>query len=155
MKRPPGVTILAVLIFLSVPHLLVVVLSLLGAGNFLAGIPMLLMSLMSEFAEWPSHTLLALALIGLPANLPILVGVFVFLAVFFLVIGMAVLRVQNWARIVIIVLAILNIVTAIAGFGIPRLSLLRQSTISLAIEVVILIYLFQAKIKKVFGATSF
>jgi hypothetical protein len=154
MKRPIGVTILAVMTFLSVLNLAGNALLLFGAGSPLARLITWPIAAFGVILNWPSNALLALALMVLPISLPALGGLHVFLAVLFFVVAMALMRVQNWARIVIAVLAVLNITTAIAGFAIPRLLLFRQAPIKLAMDLVILVYLFQAKTREAFGAKS-
>ena len=156
MKRPPGVTILAVMIFLSAVSLVgeALLLVSVAAGSSIAGFLTRAIAVLSMVADCSSHVVVVLAWIILPASLPFLVGIYAFLAVFFLVIGMALLRVQNWARAVIVVLAVLSIATGIVGFAIPQFLLFRQPPVFLVIDLVILVYLFQAKTKEVFGAKT-
>jgi hypothetical protein len=154
MQCPTGVRILAIAMFLGIPYLLVATLALVGAGAFLGGIPIFLMSFLSMFVDWPSHALLVLFLQFRFAPSPaVFIGFCCFLMLIYLTLGTGLLRLQNWARFVVIVLAILNLLTGVVGYAGPRLILLRQSIISLVIEVVVLIYLFRPEVKEAFGAT--
>lgn len=153
MQCPTGVRILAIAMFLGIPYLLAAALGLVGAGAFLGGIPIFLMSFLSMFVDWPSHALLVLFLQFRFAPSPVVfIGFYCFLMLIYLTLGAGLLRLKNWARFFVIVLAILNLLTGVVGYAGPRLILLRQSIISLVIEVVVLIYLFRPEVKEAFGA---
>jgi hypothetical protein len=144
MQRPTGVTILAVLAFLAGGFLVVAaLLSLLGGA--------VVSSLGSSG-------------IGMMAG----VGAALF-AVFFLilaavevVIGIGLLKLQNWARIVTIVLVGLSLLGSLGSIFNPfghahiffLLFLIRRLVFA-AIDVWILWYLFQPNVKQAFGATGF
>lgn len=154
MQRPTGVRILALAMFLGIPYLLVAALALVGGGAFLGGIPILLMSFLSMFVDWPSHALLVFFLQFLFVPSPaVVIGFYCFLMLIYLALGAGLLRLQNWARLVVVVLAIVNLLTGVVGYASPRLLLLRQSIFSLTIEIVVLIYLFRPEVKEAFGTT--
>jgi hypothetical protein len=153
MQRPTGVRILAIAMFLGIPYLLVAALALVGVGAFLGGIPILLMTFLSMFVDWPSHALLVFFLRFLFVPSPaVLIGFYCLLMLMYLALGAGLLRLQNWARRVVVVLAILNLLTGVVGYASPRLLLLRQSIFAIVIEVFVLIYLFRSEVKEAFGA---
>ena len=146
MPRPLGVTLLAILYFLSAGFL-----TLLGLGSILGA------GFVSHIAaQQPDSGGLAAMLLG---------GAGIFLAVFFLVIallcgleGRGLWTLRNWARTVAMVLAIIGVLfTGLALLGaIVRFSafgLLNQG-IQFAINLLILWYLNQAHVKQAFAATS-
>jgi hypothetical protein len=152
MQHPTGVRILAIAMLLGIPYLLVAALAFVGVGGFLGGIPILLMSFLSMFVDWPSHALLVFFLqFRFAPSAAVFIGFYCFLMLIYLALGVGLLRLQNWARFVVVVLAILNLLAGVVGYASPRLLLLRQSIISLAIEVVVLIYLFRPELKEAFG----
>ena len=154
MQRPTGVRILAIAMFLGIPYLLVAALAFVRVGAFLDGIPIYLMSFLSTFVDWPSHALLVFFLQFLFVPSPaVLIGFYCFLILIYLALGAGLLRLQNWARLVVVVLAILNLLTGVVGYASPRLLMLRQSMFSLIIEIVVLIYLFRPEVKEAFGTT--
>jgi hypothetical protein len=154
MQRPTGVRILAIAMFLGIPYLLVAALAFVGVGAFLGGIPIFLMTFLSMFVDWPSHALMVFFLQFRFAPSPaVFIGFYCFLMLIYLALGAGLLRLQNWARFSVVVLAILNLLTGVVGYASPRLLLLRQSIISLVIEVLVLIYLFRPEVKEAFGTT--
>jgi hypothetical protein len=154
VQRPTGVRILAVVMFLGIPYLLAAALALVGIGAFLGGIPIFLMTFISLFVDWPVHALLVFFLqFRFAANPAVLVGFYCILMLLCLTVGVGLLRLQNWARLAGIILAILNLVVAMSGYAGPRMLLFRQSIISILIEVAVLIYLFRPEVKEAFGAT--
>jgi hypothetical protein len=156
VQRPTGVTILAVALFLGIPYLLALALVLFGGGAFLGGIPIFLMSFFSMFVNWPAHALLIFFMqFRFAINPAVLAGFYCILMLMHLVAGAGLLRMQNWARLVVVVLAIVNLLTGMVGYASPRLLLFRQSIFAIVIEVFVLIYLFRPEVKKAFGATNF
>ena len=154
MHRPAGVTVLAIAMFLGIPYLLVAALLPLGWGAFLGGIPIVLMAFLSMFVNWPSHALQVFLLQFLFAPWPaVLIGFNSFLMFVYLALGAGLLRLQNWARRVVVVLAVVNLLTVVVGYASPRLLLLRQSIFAIVIEVFALIYLFHPEVKEALGAT--
>jgi len=153
MQCPTGVRILAIAMFLGIPYLLVAALALVGVGAFLGGIPILLMTFLNMFVGWPSDALLVFFLRFLFVPSPaVLIGFYCLLMLMYLALGAGLLRLQNWARRFVVVLAILNLLTGVVGYASPRLLLLRQSIFAIVIEVFVLIYLFRPEVKEAFGA---
>jgi hypothetical protein len=72
----------------------------------------------------------------------------------YLIVGAGLLRLQNWARLVVVVLAILNLVVGAIGLARPRWFLFRQLVIAMLIEVGALIYLIRLEVKKAFGTAQ-
>jgi hypothetical protein len=146
MQRPIGVTILAVLAFVGAGF------TVLGAlAMFLGG------AVLSSLADVPQMRALAGA--G-----GIILGIF-FLAwaAFDAFIGIGLLKLQNWARIVTIVLAGLGLFFSAVGllfslthvFGFFFFGLLVRRIIVAAIEVWVIVYLLKPHVKQAFGATGF
>jgi len=86
-------------------------------------------------------------------------GIFLVLAVLDLAIGIGFIKLQNWARVVAIILigigvlfGLLNMATMLAHFV---MFVLVVRLIFLAIEIWILVYLFKPHVKQAFGATGF
>ncbi len=153
MQGPTGVRILAIAMFLGIPYLLVAALADVGVGAFLGGSPILLMTFLNMFVDWPSHALLVFFLQFLFVPSPaVLIGFYCLLMLMYLALGAGLLRLQNWARRFVVVLAILNLLTGVVGYASPRLLLLRQSIFAIVIEVFVLIYLFRSEVKEAFGA---
>lgn len=145
MKRPTGVTIIAILGFFAAALLIVAGLAICMGGAMVSRMAHTPMGMMAGMGG----TLVGVTLLGF--------------AVLGIVTAIGLLKLQNWARILTIVatgisllVAGLGLVDAIAHlhmiffFG----ALLRRA-IMVAIEVWILIYLFQPDVKKAFGATGF
>jgi len=142
MQRPDGVTILAVLAFIGAGLCTVAALLMLVGGAMVA-----------NMAMRPGMGMLA----GVGGAI---LGVF-FLAIAALygVIGFGMLKLQNWARILVIVLSFigaffnaLGILTAMFHFH-PALMLWRL--IMIGINVWIAMYLLKPHVKQAFGATGF
>ena len=142
MERPAGVTILAVVAFIFGG-----LLALGGLGMMLGG------AVLSRMAN--SGGLGMLAGVG-----GAIIG-FVFLgfAVVYIVDAIGLLKVANWARILTIILVGLSLLRS--AFGMMRsLGHLHPvgvffSLVIAAIDVWILVYLFNPDVKQAFGATSF
>ncbi len=154
MRRPAGVTLLAIAMFLGIPYLLVAASLPFGWGGFLGGIPIVLLNLLNMFVDWPSHTLLVCFLLFLSVPSPAaLIAFYSFLMLIHLALGVGLLRLQNWARLAAVVLAIRNLFMGVVGYASTRLLLFRQSIFAIAIEVFVLVYLFRPEAKQAFGAT--
>ena len=142
MNRPTGVTILAIVGFLIGGCL-----ALGGLGFLLGG------AVLSRMAS--SGGLGMLAGVG-----GAILGVVLFgFAALYIVDGIGLMKVQNWARILTIILVGLSLLRA--AFALTT-SLTHLNPVALfftliiaAIEVWILIYLFKPHVKQAFGATSF
>jgi hypothetical protein len=141
MQRPTGVTILAVLGFLGAACLgMFGLIALLGGAMF------------SRMANRPFGVMAGIggAMIG---------AVILFFAALYLVTSIGLLNLQNWARILLVILIGLGLVSS--AFGLLgalahfRIFLFFWRAIVAAIEVWILMYLFQPNVKQAFGATSF
>ena len=155
MKRPMGVTILAIALFLGIPYLAFLALVLVGA-KFPFGLFIFVITFLSYFLNWLSHALLLFFVqFQSAANTVAFVGFYCFLMLLNLIVGAGLLRLQNWARVAVIVLSIANLVVSVGGYFGPRLLLFRQMSISMGIEVAVLIYLFQPRVKEAFGASKF
>jgi hypothetical protein len=150
MKRPLGVTLLAVLSFVAALHTLLAGLVLLGA-SFLPQITTLVMYLFGMIAGCGSQALGALALfLPIPPNLFFIPEFLI--AVLYGAIGLGLLKLRNWARRLVIVLCIIELIGAAVGYAVPRFLLLRLGILGIAIDVAALVFLFQSKVKEVFEA---
>jgi hypothetical protein len=150
MKRPLGVTLLAVLSFVVALHMLLAGLVLLGA-SFLPQITTLIFYLFGMIAACGSHALGALMLfLAIPPNLFFITEFLI--AVLYGAIGLGLLKLQNWARWLVIALCTLELIMAAVGYAVPRFLLLRMGILGMAIDVAALIFLFQPKVKEVFEA---
>ena len=139
--RPAGIVILAILFFLS------------GIVNLLSGVLMLTNAAAPELWE-------AVPMI-MAVNL-----VTTLLGIFYILIGIGLFTLKRWARTVAIVLTLIGIITALALVGatmalasevggsaaaaIGTMALICAS-IPILINVIILVYLFSAKVKAAFG----
>ena len=150
MERPRGVTLLAVLNFVAALNTLIAGLVLLGA-SFLPQMTTLVMVLFGMLAGCGSHAIGVLALmLPIPLNLFFVTN---FLsAALYAAIGFGLLRLQNWARRVVIALCIIELIGAVVGYGVPRFLLLRMGILGIAIDVAALIFLFKPKVKEAFEA---
>ncbi len=142
MERPIGVTILAVLEFISAG--LVLLLGLLLTVGLSA------LGAMGRGGEGGS-------ILGVLAALGAAAGVFVMiLAIIPLAIGIGLWKLKNWARIVVIVFAGLgalgNIVRVIWGLSSGDMVSTVGGIIGLGIQGLILWYMFQPHVKQAFGA---
>jgi hypothetical protein len=153
MQRPLGVTLLAVLSFLTALHTLLAGLLILGTLSFLPQIATLVIYLFGMIAGCGSHALETLALLlQIPLNL---ISVPYFLsAVLYAAIGLGLLKLQNWARWLVIALCTLELILAAVGYVAPRFLLLRLGILGMAIDVAALVFLFQPKVKEVFEASA-
>jgi hypothetical protein len=142
MERPTGVTILAVLGFISAGLLVLAALGVLVGGAIIANL-----------AARPQFGMLA----GIGGAI---LGVFfLVLAGFYLAGGIGLWKLQNWARILVIVLCVLGalfnglgVLTALFHF---HVLVVVWRAILVAINVWIAVYLFQPNVKQAFGATGF
>jgi hypothetical protein len=150
MQRPTGVTILAILSFVIALHMLVGGLLILGVGSFLFPLFSLVLVLFNMISSCGSHALAALALVLVPLNL--ILGIYFLIALLYAAIGIGILGMRSWVRWLVIVLAIFELTSAVLGYAILRFFLFRLGTIGIAIDVAVLIFLFQPKVKKTFKA---
>jgi hypothetical protein len=134
MERPTGVTLLAVLSFLAALNALLAGLMPLGALSFLPQITTLVMALFGMIAGCGSHVLAALALF-LPIPLNLIFVTYFLSAVLYGAIGRGLLKVQNWARWLVIALCTLEVIGAAVGYAAPRFLLLRVGLLTMAIDV--------------------
>jgi hypothetical protein len=143
MERPAGVTILAVLTLIGAAFLLI------GGMIFFAGGAML----SHVIAAGPG----AGALLGLGGA--IVGGVLLALAILHIAMAVGLLKLQNWARILMIVLVGLSLLSSGGGllFSFAHIfpPLMFRHIVTVAIDIWILIYLFQPHVKQAFGASSF
>jgi hypothetical protein len=138
-----GVTILAVLYIIGAAFL-----GLCGVLFFVGG------SMLSNLARagGPGSALFAMggAIVG---------GFFLVLALIDLVLGIGFLKLQNWARVVAIVLIGIGVLFGLLGMASMILHLilfaLTIRAIVMAIQIWILVYLFKPHVKQAFGATGF
>ncbi|HXX71304.1 MAG TPA: hypothetical protein VEI55_03365 [Candidatus Acidoferrum sp.] len=142
MERPAGVTFLSILAFIGA-----VILALGGLVMVLGGTMMTQMSVshprMALFAGM-GGVLLGLTMMGVAAA--------------YVVMGIGLWKLENWARIVTIVFAVLGVVF----FGLHTLEalihfhtfLLFWRAIFAALNVWIIVYLLQPKVKQAFGGTN-
>jgi hypothetical protein len=141
MERPTGVTILAVLYFLGAAFA-----GLFGLLFFVGG------SMLSGMARsgGPGTGLFAMggAVVG---------GVFLIIAVLDLILGIGLIKLQNWARIVAIVFTAIGVLFGVFGLvGTLAHLVLFQLVIQfviLGLYVWILVYLFKPHVKEAFGAS--
>ena len=141
MERPTGVTILAILAFIGAGCLV------LGCLLFLLGGAM--MSSMSAFPRFGMMAGMGSAILGV---------IFLGLAALYLVIGLGLWKLHDWARILTIVLAGLGLL--VNGFAIlgPLMTFhiifVIWRAIILGLDVWVIVYLFQPHVKRAFGATG-
>ena len=144
MERPTGVTILAVLYFIGTAILAICALFFFVLGG----------SMLSSVAQsgGPWSTILA-------AGGAVVGALFLVFALLQLALGIGFIKLQNWARVVAIVLTGIAVLFGAIGM----LSLLAHvmvfalvtRVITLAIQIWILVYLFKPHVKQAFGATTF
>jgi hypothetical protein len=145
MNRPTGITVIAILGFCGAALLLLV-----GLFISLGG------AMFSRMAHTP---------IGMMAGMGgALVGVTLLVfAGLGIATGIGLLKLQNWARILTIVMAGMTLLVAALGLldamahvhMIFFFGALMRRVITMAVDVWILIYLFQPDVKQAFGATGF
>jgi uncharacterized membrane protein (DUF2068 family) len=142
MRRPSGVTFLAVLAFI-------------GAGLLVLGALAMFMggAILSNMATYPQFGMVA----GIGGAL--LGVVFLGIAALYVIMGAGLWKLQNWARILTIVLVglgvlfnVLGLLGALLHFH-PFLFVWR--VIVVVIQVWIVIYLLRPDVKQAFGATGF
>ncbi|HXJ05718.1 MAG TPA: hypothetical protein VNH65_11495 [Candidatus Acidoferrum sp.] len=143
MERPTGVTILAVLYFIGAAFLGLCGILFIVGGSMLSGL---------AHGGGPGSALFAMggAVVG---------GMFLVIAVLDLAIGIGFIKLQNWARIVAIILIGIGVLFGLIGllsmFVHLMIFALVFRVIFLAIEIWILVYLFKPHVKQAFGATGF
>jgi uncharacterized membrane protein (DUF2068 family) len=143
MERPTGVTILAVLAFIGAGLLvLLALLSLLG-GAMLSSMAAPRMGMLASVGG-------------------AVIAVFLFvIAVLYVVIGAGLWKLQNWARVLAIVLAGLSVLASVLSILNPFAHhffffvFLTRRLIVVAIDVWIIVYLLKPHVKQAFGATGF
>jgi len=143
MERPTGVTILAVLYFIGTAILGLCGLLFIVGGSMLSGL---------AHSGGPGSAIFA-------AGGAIVGAVFLVLALLELAMGIGFLKLQNWARVVAIVLTGIGALFGVLGlFSLlahVMVFALMIRLITLAIQIWILVYLFKPHVKQAFGATSF
>lgn len=136
-ERPAGVTILALLSFIV-------------GGSFAYGTRI--------FGSLVLHSLAGL-LINPLAGIVVIVGLAIALvqAGLFIAIGIGLLKMQNWARVFLVVLSLIVLPFAVLGLMSSVMHAYASSLGSLVIMIAIvasmLVYLFKPRVKEVFGAT--
>jgi hypothetical protein len=143
MERPTGVTILAVLYFLGTAFLGICGLLFIVGGTMLSGLAQ---------SGGPGSALFA-------AGGAVIGSVFLVLALLELALGIGFIKLQNWARVVAIVLTGIAVLFGILGmFSLlahVMVFALTIRVITLAIQIWILVYLFKPHVKQAFGASGF
>jgi hypothetical protein len=144
MVRPNGVTFLAILTFIGAGFLTLAALLMFVGG-----------ALLSNLSSYPQFGTLAGvggAVIGV-----LLLGI----AALYAILGVGLWKLQNWARILAIVLAALGLLGSIVSLLNPFAHahffffvFLIRRLVGAAIEVWVLFYLFQPHVKQAFGAPS-
>src|SRR5579862_2719693 len=144
MQRPTGVTILAVLAFMGAGILLLGALAILLGGALLSSLSRSGMGMMAGAGA---------------AVIAVFVLIFAGLDV---AIGVGLLKLQNWARVVTIVLcaifflgSVVSIFSPFAHIHIFLMIFLIRRLVMAAIYAWILWYLFQPNVKQAFGTTGF
>jgi hypothetical protein len=142
MERPAGVTILAVLGFIGAGMLVLAALGMLLGGAILA-----------NMATRPG-----LAMIGGVGGVVVAV-VFLGIAALYLVVALGFLKLQNWARVLTIVLCGLGVL--FNGLGVLnalihfRVFIVVWQVIVVGIDLWVMMYLLKPHVKQAFGATGF
>jgi hypothetical protein len=142
MQRPTGVTVLAVLAFIGAGLLV-----LMALGMFLGGA---ILSHMSVYSEFGMLTGIGGAIVGV-----VLLG----MAALDLILGLGLWKLQNWSRVLTIVLMGLAVLFNALGLLSVLLHfhslLFLPQAIVVVIQVWIVIYLLKPHVKQAFGATGF
>jgi uncharacterized membrane protein (DUF2068 family) len=146
MQRPTGVTILAILAFIGAGMLVMAALVLFAGG-----------ALVSRFANMPQAGMIA----GVAGA--VLAAICLAFAVLEFVVGLGLWKLQNWARILTIVLICFALLSSVLGllmglthmFGMFFFMLFFRRIVIAAIQVWIVIYLLKPHVKQAFGATGF
>ncbi len=142
MERPVGVTVLGVLGYIGAGCLVLAALGVLVGGAMVA-----------NFAARPG--------LGMFAGIGgVIVGVFFLVfAAFYVVTAVGLMKLQNWARILVIVLcfigALFNALGVLSALVHVHPLLLLWRGVVLAIEIWIALYLLKPHVKQAFGATGF
>lgn len=143
MERPPGVTILAILILILTAFLAIASIMFIAGGAMLSHV----------LATGPGASLL----LGLGGA--VVGGILLVITIIHLVMALGLLKLQNWARILLIVFVGLSLLSAAGGlmisFGHLFPILMFRHFVTAAIDVWILFYLLQPHVKQAFGATGF
>jgi uncharacterized membrane protein (DUF2068 family) len=145
MQRPTGVTVLALLAFIGAGILVLGALGMFWGGAMMSG-----MMARPGSGVWMAG---AGAMMGI---------MFLGFAALELIVGLGLWKLQNWARIMAIVLAGLGLLGSVFSIFSPFahmhfffFAFLIRRLIVAAIEVWILVYLFKPHVKQAFGATGF
>lgn len=143
MERPTGVTILAVLSFIGAA-----LWGLCGLLFIVAG------SMVSALARSGGPGSAIFAAGGAVAG-----AVFLLFAILYIALGIGFIKLQNWARVLAIVLIAIGALFGVVGlFGMMMhfaIFALFFRALVLAIQIWILVYLFKPHVKQAFGATAF
>ena len=141
MERPTGVTILAVLGFIGAGMLVLAAILM-----FIGG------AILSNMAAYPMFAMLG----GIGGA--IVAVVFLSFAALYVVTALGLLKLQNWARVLVIVLLgisvcfyALGLLGALVHF---RVGLLIWRAMFAALDIWIILYLLKPHVKQAFGATS-
>jgi hypothetical protein len=135
MQRPGGVTLIVVLDFVSAAICLLVALAGFVGGSFLAGV-------LSQATPGLSDSVAAGG--GIILGIAFLIG-----ALIFGLMGFGLIKLQNWARILTIVLTIFGSVGNLVRFGVHGVVFVQA--IFLVYYIWVVWYLFQPHVKAVFG----
>jgi len=142
MDRPTGITILAVLEFLTAGALILAALLFIVAFGLLGG---------AAGQAGESGGMAVLMGLGAVAGVILLV-----IALIPLALGYGLWKLKNWARILVIVFSILGVLSNLAGAAIPLMTgepvSAVSSVIGLGVNGLILWYMFQPHVKQAFGA---
>jgi hypothetical protein len=141
MQRPTGVTILAILSFI-----LAGLIGILGLTAFAGG------AILSSLSQQPGVR----AFMGLGGGF--IGAICLVFAAVYVIDGIGLLKVQNWGRILTIVLVAISLFFSAMGLLTAMLHfhplLVFWRLIVVAIDVWILVYLFKSEVKRAFGAAS-
>ena len=142
MERPAGVTILAVLALLGAAGLLIAGMVFFAGGTVLS----------HALAAGPGASML------LGFGGAVVGGVLVVLAILYIAMAMGLLKLQNWARVLLIILVGLSLLSAGGGlvFSFAHIFplLLFRHIVTVAIDIWIVVYLFKPHVKQAFGASG-
>lgn len=136
MKRATGVTILAVLSFLSAAFLVVAALSIAAVSK-------------GGLGTTATSTGGIMAWLGPAAETIVLV-----FAVIYIAIGIGLLKLMNWARLLLMIMLVLRAIAAVVGifssFSPLRATAVAGQAIGLAFNILILMYLLDPHVKQAF-----
>jgi hypothetical protein len=137
MKRPTGVTVLAILSFLSAAFL-VYALLLLSAGSFGLGTSA---TSAGGIMAWLGPAAETIALV---------------FAVIYIAIGIGLLKLMNWARLLLMILLVIGAIAAViavfSSFSPLRITALVTQAVGMAFNILIFIYLLDPQVKQAFTA---